>query len=130
MTPYKLTEDRIEQPAWEPPVLTFVIERHGGTAQGSLRADLQTWIVDLDAGTAKPATTGRRQLRPMSPRLDVRAIAADLTKAIASGASDPRLEWKNATTVRVRISTVIRTAAPSRRSPAGANGSGSHSNHN
>ena len=75
MAPYKLTEDRIEKPAWEPPVLTFVIERHGGTAQGSSRADLQTWVVDLDAGTANPEITGRRQLRPMSPRLDVRAIA-------------------------------------------------------
>ena len=71
MAPYKLTEDRIEQPAWEPPVLTFVIERHGGTAQGPCGPICRHGSLDLVPVQRKPAHQGRRQLRPMSPRLDV-----------------------------------------------------------
>jgi hypothetical protein len=33
MEPWKL--GRMENPEWLPPVLTFVVERHGGTVLGS-----------------------------------------------------------------------------------------------
>jgi hypothetical protein len=39
MEPDKLY-DRMEKVHWEPPLLLFVIERHGGTVQGSTRAEL------------------------------------------------------------------------------------------
>jgi hypothetical protein len=44
--------DRIEQVEWNPPRLTFVIERHGGTVMGSTRAELHGWSIDIDRGTA------------------------------------------------------------------------------
>src|SRR4051812_47015376 len=53
---------RMEKVVWSPPVLTFVIERHGGTVNGSTRAELQHWTVDLDAGTAEIAESKTRQL--------------------------------------------------------------------
>jgi hypothetical protein len=74
MTAHKL--DRVESLSWIPPVLTFIIERHGGTVLGSTRADLYTWSVDLNVGTAKPIKTGYRQIVPTAARLNVKAIAA------------------------------------------------------
>ena len=44
MTPSKL-HDRMEEVFWEPPILDFVIERHGGTVMGSTRAELQYWTI-------------------------------------------------------------------------------------
>jgi hypothetical protein len=43
---------RMEEVVWEPPILTFKIERHGGTVLGSSRATPQEWRLDLDKKTA------------------------------------------------------------------------------
>src|SRR4051794_38893680 len=50
MAAYKL--DRIESLKWEPPNLSFVIERHGGTVMSSTRADLHEWKINVDEGKA------------------------------------------------------------------------------
>jgi hypothetical protein len=50
MEAHKLS--RMENPIWNPPVLTFRIERHGGTVLGSSRAVVQEWTVDLERLTA------------------------------------------------------------------------------
>jgi hypothetical protein len=42
---------RMEDVRWEPPVLSFRIERHGAMGVGSTRAELQNWRVDLDRKT-------------------------------------------------------------------------------
>jgi hypothetical protein len=47
MRSYKLS-GRMENPAWQPPCLTFQIERHGGTVMGSTRAELHTCHVDIE----------------------------------------------------------------------------------
>src|SRR5216684_9323390 len=39
---------RMEDVRWNPPVLSFRIERHGAMGLGSTRAELQHWRVDLD----------------------------------------------------------------------------------
>src|SRR4051794_5739582 len=43
---------RMEDGAWDPPLLTFTVERHGATVLGSTRAELQKWTVDLEKRTA------------------------------------------------------------------------------
>src|SRR5271157_472113 len=53
---------RMERVEWHRPILTFLIERHGGTVLGSTRAELQRWSVHLDRGTATCVRTGHRQL--------------------------------------------------------------------
>ena len=50
--------DRMEDVSWEPPLLSFRIERHGGTRLGSTRASMQIWTIDLDAGTATCKVAG------------------------------------------------------------------------
>lgn len=102
MEPRKL--GRMEDPTWLPPVLTFVVERHGGTVYGSSRADLQTWTVNLDRATAISATTGRRQVRPQAARLDVGPIVDDVVRLVVDEIDDPRLKWSaGRRTVRIAV---------------------------
>src|SRR5262250_2809176 len=43
---------RAEDLTWDPPILRFILERHGGTVRGSTRAELHRWEVDVDRGVA------------------------------------------------------------------------------
>ena len=99
MQGYKLL-GRTEAVSWERPVLRFVIERHGGAAFGSTRAELQRWEVDtIDEQLGRHRRPQQRQLRPMASRLDVRCpLARRIVAAIVeeptrrrSGGPGPRL---------------------------------------
>jgi hypothetical protein len=93
MAAYKL--DRMEEPSWSPPLLYFDIERHGATVNGSTYAEVQTWAVDMQAGTAEVAATSRRKLYASEPRLNVKAIASELAEIIRTGADDPRVKRRS-----------------------------------
>src|SRR5262245_9543483 len=62
---------RMEDVTWEPPVLSFTVERHGRTVAGSSRADLQGWAVNVEKQTIFCEPLGHPQVRPMQPRLKV-----------------------------------------------------------
>jgi hypothetical protein len=98
---------RMEDVSWTPPVLTFTIERHGGTVNGSSRAELQAWWVDVETVKANFASAGHRQLYPMSPRLDVRPLAEETTRLILAGQQDARLNWNADGSVRVLPGNII-----------------------
>lgn len=52
MATWKLS--RLESPRWEPPLLSFAVERHGAiVGGGSTRAEMQHWVVDPRSGTAR-----------------------------------------------------------------------------
>lgn len=51
MEPYKLI-GRMESVTWTPPILTFRIERHSGTVNGSVYAEMQCWDVDCEQMSA------------------------------------------------------------------------------
>jgi hypothetical protein len=99
---------RLEYLRWDPPVLSFTIERHGGLVMGSTRADLQVWHIDLDRKTAE-CERGRRyrQLLPRAETVRVEPIAKELAKRIASAKADKRLKWQSADTVRILMSKVF-----------------------
>src|SRR5438094_743975 len=60
--------DRMEAVAWDPPILTFLIERHGPTVMGSTYAKLHCWTVDLDKQIAQcDPSAGQRQVRKRKP---------------------------------------------------------------
>jgi hypothetical protein len=103
---YKLG-GRTENLAWNPPHLTFDIERHGATVQGSSRAHVHSWTVDVREGTAGMALAGTRQVRPMDKPVKVQPIAEEIAALIRDGKQDPRLEWKSHTDVRVLISVIF-----------------------
>jgi hypothetical protein len=92
---------RLEDPYWAPPLLRFSTERHGATVLDSTDAELQSWIVDVDAGSATIGSAGRRKLRKAAPRLDVKSIARELAGVIRTGADDPRVERKADGSVKV-----------------------------
>lgn len=104
---------RTVNPAWNPPKLTFEIERHGAAAFGSTRAEVQLWCIDVAHSTVKLAGSRTRQLVPTQPRLDVKALAADAADLIARGADDPRLVWaRDRRHVRVLINEIVPSEGP------------------
>jgi hypothetical protein len=101
--------DRAENLSWQPPVLSFLIERHGGTAMGSTRAELHYWEIDVNAGTAMcNPNAGRRQVHKSAPRLDVKPIAEDIARHILAGTDHPGLKWSvDRRSVRLIIGKII-----------------------
>ena len=61
---------RMEDPNWDPPRLTFTIERHGAiVVGGSSRTGLQMWSVDLESATCAwwtPAVGRYARRHPLS----------------------------------------------------------------
>ena len=98
--------NRMEAASWEPPRLTFTIERHGGTALGSTRAELQQWTVDLNEETATVTTGGHRQLYPSQRKL-VRPLVDEVAALISQRQTDPRLKWYSDGHVLVYIGRVL-----------------------
>lgn len=98
---------RMERVEWRPPLLTFLIERHGGTALGSTRAELQRWSVDLDRRTATCERAGHRQLSPMAGRVDVGPIAEEVVWLILGGLANDRLRWLGEGRVRVEMGRIF-----------------------
>jgi len=102
---------RMETVVWDPPVLHFAIERHGGTVKGSTRAEVQHWAVDVEAKTAVLNKVGHRQLTPMQPRLDVKRLAKDIAAQIVGRRADDRLQWYKDGRVRVLTSKILPESA-------------------
>jgi len=98
---------RMEQVEWQPPILSFRLERHGGTVLGSTRAELQRWAVDLDRRTATCEQAGLRQLSPMASRVDVKPIADEITGLVLGGVIDDRLRWLGDGRVRIEIGRIL-----------------------
>ena len=98
---------RAENWRWEPPIVSFVIERHGGTVQGSKLAELQSWFFDVERFVAGWGAAGSRRLQAFSPKLDLSALAAELIALVDKQAGDPRLTWKGIGCVRINVSVVI-----------------------
>jgi hypothetical protein len=99
---------RIEAVRWDPPVLSFRIERHGAMGLGSTRAELQDWRVDLDRKAAHCGRSGSyRQVRPRAETVRIEPIAEELAESIAMGRSDPRLKWRGDGTVRILMANIF-----------------------
>lgn len=114
MEGYKLL-GRMESIQWQPPTLTFVIERHGGTVKGSTRAELQHWEVDLDKRTASIIKEGHRQLEPMAPRLSIKELAEEIAVMIVSGTKDERTRRRDDGTVEIVLSKIFSTTSAFKR---------------
>jgi len=106
MQPSKLL-GRMESISWKPPMLSFTIERHGGTVLGSTRAELQYWQVNVETRSATCSTGRHRQLVPMQPKLNVEPIAAEIVSLILNRQQDSRLKWNSDGSVRVLIGEIL-----------------------
>jgi hypothetical protein len=87
MLPHKLFH-RMEAVAWHPPLLSFQIDRHGGTVLGSTRAEMQHWEINIDQQTAVIVKHGHRQLKPMAQRIELKPLVEQVLAAIRSGSEN------------------------------------------
>jgi len=105
-SPNKLTSRALEGAKWEPPILSFAIERHGATVNGSSRASVHRWEVNVTKRTARIVERKNRQLEPLSPRVNVKPIAEGVAALIVNGIEDPLLKWHSPTDVSVQIGKI------------------------
>lgn len=106
MEGYKLL-GRMEDVTWEPPILAFVVERHGRTVAGSSRADLQGWTVNTEQKTIFCEPLGCRQVRPIQPRLKVEPLVEEIVRLIVAKHEDDRLQWHDDGSVKVLVGKII-----------------------
>ena len=105
MQPYKLL-GRMESVAWNPPVLTFRIARHGGTVLGSTRAAIHEWQVNLQDKTAYCQKVSYRQVSPRNSPLNVVRLANETYELIEKRSPDSRLTWYPDGSVRVHVGEI------------------------
>ncbi len=99
---------RIGNVRWEPPLLSFRIERHGAMGVGSTRAELQHWRVDLDRKTAQcERSRSYRQTLLRAEGVRIEQIAKELADSIIAGRVDQRLKWQGDETVRILMAKVF-----------------------
>jgi len=111
MEPGKLY-GRMENVEWEDPQLSFQIERHGATARGSTRAELQTWLFDTSMMTGTCCDTRQRQLKNQQRRLDLVPLAKEVFEKILARAPDARLTWYSPDSAKVNIAAIIPSIGP------------------
>lgn len=110
----KFTPDRVlTDVEWCPPLLSFVIERHGAiVGGGSGTADLYRWELNVIQSIATATRAGGRRVRPAAPALDVGPLVKRVVSAIVSKEIAPFLKWKGEDTVEILIGTLIRNEGP------------------
>jgi hypothetical protein len=96
----------IENVKWNPPILSFIIERHGGTVMGSSRAERQSWSIDIIQKKAYSGTVGYRQIYKRQPNLNVELLVKEVFKLINEGTKDDRLKWNKDGSVRILIGKI------------------------
>jgi hypothetical protein len=87
MDAWKITRERPSELRWDPPVLSFVILRHGAMAFGSSAAERQKWEVNLEQQAAHHVRLGLKRLRPRAKTLDIEAIVTKVCEVIRAGSN-------------------------------------------
>lgn len=101
---------RAEKMEWKPPLLSFVLERHGATVNGSTRAALHFWEVNLETSSARIAKESYRQLEQADERLDCKKLATQIATLIQDGIDCKYLIWSEGKkTVTLKMESVIPT---------------------
>jgi len=118
MEGYKLL-GRMERVHSQPPVLSFVVERHGGTVMGSTRAELQHWEIDVVERTARLVKVGHRQLKSMSARTEIKELAAEIALRIVSGEDDDRIKRFEDRSVKILVTKIFPTGSGFQRTVSG-----------
>lgn len=106
-TAYKL-DGRMEDIYWTPPVLSFRIERHGGTVLGSTRAEMHRWEVNIDTMQAHWSQGGHRQLYTQAKKFVAGPCADEVAGKILAGEEREGLKWlERGAKVQVTLSRII-----------------------
>jgi hypothetical protein len=99
---------RLEQLHWSPPILTFILERHGGTVNGSSRAALHRWSIDVSNAVATCDPNSYRQIYATDRRLNTMILAKKIAFRIIRQKNSRWLKWSaDRLTVRVLLRKFI-----------------------
>lgn len=98
---------RMEEIYWNPPILSFIIERHGAYVRGSTRAEKQNWDLNLETDIATLSNGGYRQLRPKQQPMNIKPIADDIARLVVENQRDNQLEWGADGSVRILIENIL-----------------------
>ncbi len=99
---------RLERPTIEQDgCITFQLERHGGTVNGSTRAHLHTWQVNLTKKTATITRHGHRQLQA-TKRWDYKTAAHEILAVVEAGQQHQAVSWiKEFTHFQLTLNKVV-----------------------
>ena len=103
---------RVVDLTWEPPLLSFCIERHGGTVQGSSRAEIQYWVLNMTSLSATYSVASYEQLKPRNPPQDIKPMVATLIEAISNQSEHQWIRWTGQDRFRLLIGNIIPDDAP------------------
>jgi len=106
MKGYKLDRG-IENVFWNPPMLSFIIERHGMTVLGSTKAELQRWKINIETKIAEfEPFSGMRLVHPRQKRIDVNFIAVEILQLILNDRPDDRIKWYEDGKIKIQIGKI------------------------
>jgi len=104
--------DRLKSVEWNCPKITFQIERHGAFVMGSVYAEVQSWVVDVESAVATLKDQKKRLKGRRRAALNTAPIVKEIADLIIGGKTDARLKWKNANEVKVLVGTIIPDNCP------------------
>jgi hypothetical protein len=99
--------NRIEELSVNDCFLTFKLERHGGTVQGSTRADVHWWTVDLAKGEATITRKSPRQVRKASPPFPFKEVCQEVVEAVRAGVPHQSIDWKGADRFKLLMGNLV-----------------------
>jgi len=102
--------NRTEELDWAHPYLSFNIERHGAVVMGSINAEVQSWIVDVEEGTAQCSCLRKRKLYNSQKSIRTGAIAAELAEAMVNNKIDDRIRWSRSGRAQVVLVKIFPSA--------------------
>jgi len=98
---------RAEKLSWDGSILSFILERHGATVNGSSRAEVHHWEVNINTRNANILKKGVKQLYPMSPRMNFKMVAEGVANQILTGEQHENIQWRTDDYVVLNIGEVI-----------------------
>jgi len=103
---------RAEELEWNPPTLKFILERHGGTVNGSSRAELHHWEVDTVGWSASIVRRGHRQLVPQARAIRIDPICRELLASVTERKEHVCVHWIDSSRARFYITRAFPDGAP------------------
>jgi hypothetical protein len=98
---------RVEELTWAPPLLSFKLERHGGTVMGSSRASVHHWTVDVDKETADIEQVTQRQIRAADSRAVFSPVIIKVRELVMNHGSHDCIEWKSRDAALLHLEKIV-----------------------
>ena len=103
----ELKNREMEEVEWNPPTLSFTIQRYRVTLLGSATSERQRWAVNVDTKEALCYNAGSGQTTPSQPPLNVEPIAEEVVRLVKNHQKTEWLKWQNDGSVHVVMGKVL-----------------------